>query len=329
MNLSQCRGYNRTIQENSQRIPYDFRVPPGLGSRICVFLASWLRREFRRKRRWWRGRGQSNRSYFHLRRRDAERCRYTNRFRRLYLATVESGQLTLSIPGGETNYSVAYMCPGTVAVTSGVASGERVILASIQDGTPVRMICAGSSSIQLGMATVQVNAAAIPGAAYAFAGPYQQQWSGGTLSFSNEMLSGTHEVAAYAVDASFNALAVRILRNQTIPGALNGGNPVLLGSGDLTVPRTITYHNVPSGFSAPLTNAQYLSAGGASVSLSQGETAQYPAIPAGEVQSGDDYAFSAGARSTTTPSEYMFVNKPPRSSGGPQTFTFPAPWSYA
>jgi len=44
-------------------------------------------------------------------------------------ATVESGQLTLSIPGGETNYSVAYMCPGTVAVTSGVASGERVALA--------------------------------------------------------------------------------------------------------------------------------------------------------------------------------------------------------
>ena len=244
-------------------------------------------------------------------------------------ATVESGQLTLSIPGGETNYSVAYMCPGTVAVTSGVASGERVILASIQDGTPVRMICAGSSSIQLGMATVQVNAAAIPGAAYVFAGPYQQEWSGGTLSFSNEMLSGTHEVAVYAVNASFNALAVRILRNQTIPGTLNGGNPALLGSGDLTVPQTITYHNVPSGFSAPLTNAQYLSAGGASVSLSQGETAQYPAIPAGEVQSGDDYAFSAGARSTTTPSEYMFVNKPPRSSGGPQTFTFPAPWSYA
>jgi hypothetical protein len=142
------------------------------------------------------------------------------------------------------------------------------------------------------------------------------------------MPSGIHDVAICVTDTRGNTVAVRILRNQTIPGALNGGNTVVFDASDQTVPQTIAYNNVPSGFTAPSTMAGYLTAGGVAVSLSDNATSQYLAVPSSEVQSGDSYDFTSEVASTTTPSEYMFVQKPPGSGGGPQTFTFPAPWSY-
>ena len=47
----------------------------------------------------------------------------------------------------------------------------------------------------------------------------------------------------------FYPLAVRVLRSQTIPGALNGGNPVVFAASDETVTQTITFNNVPAGSS--------------------------------------------------------------------------------
>lgn len=243
-------------------------------------------------------------------------------------ASLQSGVLTLSIPRGTTDYSVAYVCPGLSGATSGVASGERVILASTQDSTSFSFICAGPAVTGLGTATVQVNAAAISGTAYVFVGQYSQPWSGNTLSFSSEMLSGTRDVAVYAVDANSNALAVRILRNQSIPGALNSGNTVVFGASDMTVPQTITYNNVPSGFTAPSTMVEYFADGG-TANLNINATSQYMAVPSSEVQSGDSYAFTALTNSTTTPNEFMSIQMPPGSSGGPLAITFPAPWSYA
>jgi hypothetical protein len=249
-------------------------------------------------------------------------------------ASLQSNTLTLSIPSGTTDYSVAYVCPENngAAVNISNINGEQVILASIEDGTSFSLICGDPSVADVGTATVQVNAAAIPGVTFVSVGevgPNLQPWSGSTLSLSLELVSGIHDVAVIAVGANSNVLAVRILRNQTIPGALNGGNPVVLGASDMTVPQTITYSNVPSGFAAPSTGADYLTAGGVRVDLNFNATSQYFAVPSGEVQSGDSYAFAAATNSTTTPSETMYVGKPQVSGGGPQAFTFPTPWTYA
>jgi hypothetical protein len=242
--------------------------------------------------------------------------------------TLQSNTLTLSIPSGTTDYSIAYVCPTYSTSSTSISGGERVIKASTQDGTSFSLICAGAAVPDVGTATVQVDASAISGAAFVSVGPHLQPWSGTTLSFSVEMLSGTHDVAVYATDAHENALAVRILRNQTIPGALNGGNTVALGSSDLTVPQAITYNNVPSGFAAPSTMAEYLIDGGNAL-LDMNATSQYMAVPSSEVQSGGNYAFTVSLNSIATPGESIFIQKPPGNSGGPQSFTFPAPWSYA
>jgi hypothetical protein len=246
-------------------------------------------------------------------------------------ASLQSGVLTLSIPSGTTNYSVAYTCPLGITDSANFY-GEYVIDASIEDGTSIRTGgCAGSGSgagTTMGMATLQVNAAAIPGTAYVSVGQSGQSWSGNTLSISSEMVVGISDVIVCALDSNWKILAVRILRSQTIPGALNGGNPVVLGASDETVPQTVTYKNLPAGFSAPVTSVEYLTAGGAGLNLDPDETTQYSDVPSGAVQRGDSYVFSAEAESATTSGEVVSITQP-SSNGGPQIFNLPSPWSYA
>jgi hypothetical protein len=246
-------------------------------------------------------------------------------------ASLQSGALTLSIPSGTTNYSVAYTCPLGITGPANF-NDEYVIDASIEDGTSIRTGgCTGSGSgagTTMGVATLQVNAAAIPGTAYVFVGQNGQSWSGNTLSINSEMVVGTSDVIVYAQDSNGKVLAVRILRDQTIPGALNGGNQVVLGASDETVPQTVTYKNLAAGFSAPLASVEYLTASGSGLALGFDAIAHYPAVPSGAVQSGDSYVFSAEAESTTTSGEVVSITQT-SSNGGPQTFTFPSPWPYA
>jgi hypothetical protein len=65
------------------------------------------------------------------------------------------------------------------------------------------------------------------------------------------MAVGTYDVPVVVTGAEgpYVALAARILRDQTIPGALNGGAPVVFETADETVPQTIAYNNVPNGYS--------------------------------------------------------------------------------
>jgi hypothetical protein len=142
------------------------------------------------------------------------------------------------------------------------------------------------------------------------------------------MVVGISDVIVCALDSNWKILAVRILRSQTIPGALNGGNPVVLGASDEKVPQTVTYKNLPAGFSAPVTSVEYLTAGGAGLNLDPDETTQYSDVPSGAVQRGDSYVFSAEAESATTSGEVVSITQP-SSNGGPQIFNLPSPWSYA
>jgi hypothetical protein len=161
-------------------------------------------------------------------------------------------------------------------------------------------------------------------------------WSGSTVDFSLQLNPGTYDIpVSVSSNPNFpnNLLAIRILRAQTVPGALNNGSPVVFTASDETLPQPITFSSVPSGFSPANPLVFYQTAGGADIELDQnGPTGQYLAIPSGAVQSGDTYFFVVDAygspigNGSTLPSVGIEKYTP---TGGAQSFTFPASWSYA
>lgn len=241
------------------------------------------------------------------------------------LATLQSNTLSIEIPSGTTNYSVAFVCPAYSSETM-----EYVIQASTQDGTSFYEPCLTSATTtQEGLATAQVNVSAIPAGGYVYVGNASsaQPWSSSTLSFSKEMATGTYDVPVCLADSSSAVSAAKILRGQTIPGELNAGNTVVFATSDETVSQAITYNNVPTGFLLEPLVVDFVSSGGAVVDLSNraGSTTQYLALPASTFQSGDLYKFTASAYSGN---DLVSVDTN-TSSGGTQTFTFPASWAYA
>jgi hypothetical protein len=252
-------------------------------------------------------------------------------------ASLQSGKLTISVPSGTTNYSVAVLCPPITVGSPPYSNQEYVLQASTLDGTSFTENCTNAATPQTGLATLQVNAAAIPGAAsvavWGSGYPLIQTWSGSTLSFSNQMVAGTYDVFVVVYDSTGQyPLAVRILRSQTIPGALNGGNTVVFAAGDETVKQTITYNNLPAGsspYDPPFVD--FYTSGGQGLTLESfpmvTPATQYPAMPAGALQSGDYYTFytsaSGGAAGGTVWADMA------TSSGGAQTITYPSPWTYS
>ena len=242
-------------------------------------------------------------------------------------AAISAGKLTVSIPDGETNYTVVYACP-TYTISDVAQNFEGVIRANIQDGSSFSRTCKGlPSSTSTDMATLQVNPAAIPGAAYVSVQGSAQPWTSGTLSVSTLMTAGNSDIAVYVADASGKVLAVRILRNQTIPGVLNGGNPVVFETSDETQLEAISYSSVPAGFSAAPPSIQFNTADGAVVPLGIDVTTQYPAIASAAVQSGDYYSFGGEAFNGGS-NEYVAVQTN-TASGGSQVLNLPAGWTYA
>jgi hypothetical protein len=241
-------------------------------------------------------------------------------------ARLSGGSLTLSLPSGTSNFAVAYACSALPWYMPPVTPtiDEYVYQASTQDGTSLRGSCANLNSSQ-GRVTVQVSTSAIPGAnMVTVQGLAMMEASGGTIDFSGTMTAGTYDVFIFVQDIDNNLLALKVLRSQTIPGALNGGNPVIFQTSDETTLQAITYSNPPSGFS-PSQYILYETSGGASTTLDVlGSTTQYPAMPVSAFQNGDYYLFDAAASSGN---EAVGVEKF-TSSVGPQGFTFPAPWTY-
>jgi hypothetical protein len=122
-------------------------------------------------------------------------------------------------------------------------------------------------------------------------------------------------------------LAIKILRDQTIPGALNGGNPIVFSTSDEFVPTTVSYENVPSGFNVQGTLVNYFSAGGLQLGLNDWDGSTYLAMPSAAFQAGDFYLFNPEAISSTDIYESVGLEDK-TASGGTQSFTFPAAWAY-
>jgi hypothetical protein len=258
--------------------------------------------------------------------------------------TLSSGVVTLSLPSGTTNFAVAFVCSPVTILSGGTQIGqtsqESVIEESTLDGTSLTEACAVSPQpFQTGMLTGSVDASAIPAASFltvnAQSGTSGTSYSSTTpvANFTLSAPAGSDRVEVLAFNSvsqsgGFSLVAAKSFSSQAVPGGLNGGSPVVLGSADETTEAPITYSGVPSGFSLPSTIVIYETAGGGAFLIASAATNQYPILPPGAIQSGDSYALEATARDSSQASQAVssFISG---GTGGPVSFTLPAPWSYA
>lgn len=256
--------------------------------------------------------------------------------------TFNSGVLSFSIPSGASTFAVAYLCPAfSGGSTNPTQTYQFVIEASTADGTsfsppPCPHL---ASPDPPGTLTGSIDASSVAGTSVVFieAGSGSTLTNGtapatGNFSFSAPVGNDRVEVLAYgnAPFSNYGGLSLVAARNfgsQTVPGELNGGNTVVLSTGDAVTQQPITYDGVPSGFTAPTTLV--LAAMGAGEFLvSTTATNLYPALPAAAVESGDFYHFKAVTRSSTSNGQVLGVETT-TTGGGPATLSFPAPWVYA
>ncbi len=252
--------------------------------------------------------------------------------------TLSGSTLTLSIPSGTSNYAVAYLCPAEPAGLPPTRQYEYVWEASIADGTSPSFACEVNDVLlsQTGSLTGSADASALPGPVeelqfYSQSGnSVFEEAQGGPLTGNfNQLLAanGNDRILILAI-GNQGLVGAKNFTNQMVPGALNGGNPVVFSAADETSNQAITYNGVPSGFSSPATYAAFQMAGAAGatlVPLNMSASTQYPALPASATESGDVYFFSAEAVGSAP--EDVFAGA--TNSGGPVSFTFLAPWSYA
>lgn len=246
--------------------------------------------------------------------------------------TLTGGALTLTLPSGTSNYGLAYLCPAQSTLQD-----EFVFEASISDGTSLNVDCPSTAS-QTGTLTGSLDASAIPGVtSFQFASQngssvYQDGEGGGSsTNFSLPAVTGNDRVLVMAyANQNSGPVAAKNFDNQTVPGALNGGNAVVFAASDETTPEAIAYNNVPSGFSTPASFAEFVMAGTTfSVFLSTNATTQYAALPASATENGDYYFVDGSAYATNaTAGVSSAVLAATTTAGGPVSFSFPAPWSY-
>lgn len=247
--------------------------------------------------------------------------------------TLTGSSLTLTIPSGTNDYAVAFLCPteGTAPYTSQL---EFVWEASVTDGSPLYFTCPYEPNLTLNF-TGNLDGSALPGVQSfeIFAENGSSFGEGGvggsaTASFDMAAPTGSDRVLALAyADQGSGPVAAVNFNNQTVPGALNGGNTVAFSASDETTAEPITYNNVPSGFGAPSTYAWFgMGQTTQAFVYATDATTQYMQLPASATETGDVYFLDANASGTSSQSS---VNTEIVSSGGLATFTFPAPWSYS
>lgn len=272
-----------------------------------------------------------------------------------FTAATPAATLSFEVPSGTTDFSVAYVCPAvpvTIGLTTVESSSERVLNANIADGVSYAEVCPTSAAGETtGTLTVaDANASAL-GATYMLL-----QASNGSsttsLFLAGASISGAMgapigndrvNVLAYRYPLPSDMQAVppslvgaKFFENQAVPGALNGGEPVVLTEADATIPEPLTFSNVPAGYGTPFAQVSCVPAGQkASVMLTSGATTSYPALPLTVAQTGDTYqilgeaTMSLGSGSQSTgPGESIVAVQLSTSTPGPTTVSFPAAWSY-
>ena len=245
-------------------------------------------------------------------------------------AVPQAGKLTFTVPNGITQYSIAYVCKGIFAERLKI--DEFVIRATTQDTTAPTATCLiGTPTFTFGLLTGNVDATLIPGATVidiqGNVGVFNQVNSAGG-PFNATMPNGSNDVA-FIVIGSSGILAIKVLRSQTVPGAVNGGN-VTFGPEDQVTTQPLTVNNIPPGFTAPGLAASYVTATGTSFAVGKGST--YTAVPPAAVKESDVYLFSATSSNNPPPAlatSGVGIIQTTTSGGGPVTITLPDAWSYS
>ena len=265
--------------------------------------------------------------------------------------TSVNNQLTFQVPSATAQYALAWGCEFGEPPNETIYA--VVLQATPQDGTNYSAPCTESVPTSLpstapaptptpatvGTVTANFDVSAIPNAGIIFVTGGNGVISAGSSlpgAYSQTWPAGTYDVALSVFDpndvVSGHVLAERILRNQTVPGTLNGGNTIVFGPGDVPVPQPLSIPSAPPGFSTPvLPDPRYITTNtsntGVALDASGASTSQYLAVPPASTQSGDKYVFSlqSGNGTSIIGLTQIFTN-----GGGPVTIEpLPTPWSYS
>ena len=225
--------------------------------------------------------------------------------------SLQNGQFTFSVAAGVSKYAFAYQCGLPVDPPGeGVSdSNEYVIEATTQDGMSVTADCSGavsfgSAASEVGMETGNVDATAVPNVF--FVSIFGKQGSHTDVltqgPFSVSLPSGTQDIVFRATNSQTQA--VKILRGQVVPGAVNGGNTVTFGPEDQAGGEGLDFSNVPAGnliFEKSI--VEFNTANGTSFVIDLaplgGGGHFYPTVPSAAVQKGDYYAYGGVASAST------------------------------
>jgi hypothetical protein len=252
-----------------------------------------------------------------------------------FAAVSPSSTITLTLPNGTTDFAVAYVCQ----VPTGYDAYQVVQEATTADGTSFTWPC--PSFVLAGQTdtlSFDLDYSAIPNV---FAlqidaqnGDYFSSLAGDVNPGSFLAPVGSDSVEILAYSASSTLLAAKLLTNQTVPGALDGGSTVVLGAADETTLQPITLGDAQGGAIQPEPLVSYYPAGAAySIDLgisSDGNTLGYPVLPASVTPNGGTYVaqafagYSYAGNSGTGPN--LVWAGASSSSGGPLSLVFPAPW---
>jgi len=257
-------------------------------------------------------------------------------------ASLQGSKLTFTLPAGESRYAVAYVCP-----LNQVLNSETVMEATTQDSSPKGGCLLGPLGTQAGnpmntgAATGAVDASAIPGASSVrIYGRLGVGFVAGVKGpFNVQMQQGTDDIAFVAGSLSRSVLAVKILRLQTVPGAVNNGQTVVFAPSDETSYQAVSVTNIPTGFTVLGPTVYYGTSNGTSFSVGPLfsvvpplPSSQYAVVPPSEGQANDKYLFSASdIRSQNPPavgSQSAFINMI-AASATPVTLPLPPPLLYS
>lgn len=238
------------------------------------------------------------------------------------VAVPSNGQFSISIPSGTTDFAFAYNC--SLGASGTPQNFEYVFEAATADGTSYNRTC--PYAINTVQETRTADASAVPGAVNlkVFGGfPGGALVPGISAPFQISLATGTSDLAVGAVDSQNNLLGVKIVRNQTVPGVVNGGNTITLAATDETTVQPITVSNTPSGFDLNVL-AYYETPNRGIIQVSGSSPNQYVSVPASEAQSGDSYFFSVSA-SQVRQSVLTLLTQ---SAAGAVTIQLPSPMAY-
>ena len=270
-------------------------------------------------------------------------------------ATLQNGQMSINVPDGTQTYAFAYACPVITdsytnsANQPGVSNNhfEYIYEQTVQDGASLTIpsqCTNGSNSYTVPPTTpvtLDVNAAAIPNAASleVLSTLGIGDLNGNSASFDLQLTSGVSDFIVDARDNLGNLRAIHVLPSQTIPGSLNGGNPVVLTSANNTTTQPITYSNMPSGWTFQLPHYFFyyvadnnLYVLNLNLDSNGNPNNTYAALPTSEVTPGGYYSLYAYAYSpvsSTGSSGSAVVTGITTTSGGPLAINFPTPMAYS